>query len=372
MRHLIENKISKEKAEIKGREIAKLDFRGEHIDEKTKIKIDIVSINAITGGVEVFARAWKGGKQLGFGKDGSIEIERFRIFNPPVLVSDDNGDIVRIGKDINGKITERKLREDPAEAIRQVIAHNASLVGKEGTNIIKGKIGNTTSTFYPDPNVESTSVDGLVRGTTVNQTWAAKIAETGSDAFDALTGDASILMTSGGTTNQWNELRRGIFIFDTSAIADTDTIDSGTFSLASALIAGATKADNLSITPDTALVSSAPASNTALVAGDFDSLGTTEFATRISYANWSASDAVYNDFTLNASGLSNISKTGVSKFGVRNGNYDLDAVAPTWSGSVSSFMRHYYADQTGTANDPKLVVVHSAAAATFTPQIIII
>jgi len=66
---LLKNKNSKERANIKGKEIAKVNFRGKHTDTKTKIKIEITDIKEIEGGVEVFARAWKGKKQLGFGKD---------------------------------------------------------------------------------------------------------------------------------------------------------------------------------------------------------------------------------------------------------------------------------------------------------------
>src|SRR3972149_5045079 len=77
---------------------------------------------------------------------------------------------------------QRKLREDPAEAIRQVIVHNVTLVGKENTKIILGKVGNTTSTFYPDSDPESTSVDGDVQDTGLTS-WADKVAGTGEGFF---------------------------------------------------------------------------------------------------------------------------------------------------------------------------------------------
>jgi hypothetical protein len=51
--NLLQNKTSKEKANIKGLEIAKIDFRGEHISSQYGVKIDIQSIKAIEGGVEV-------------------------------------------------------------------------------------------------------------------------------------------------------------------------------------------------------------------------------------------------------------------------------------------------------------------------------
>lgn len=38
--------------------------------------------------VQLFVRAWKGDAQYGFGKNASIETERVRVFNPPLLVPD--------------------------------------------------------------------------------------------------------------------------------------------------------------------------------------------------------------------------------------------------------------------------------------------
>lgn len=43
-------------------------------------------------------------------------------------------------------------------------------------------------------------------------------------------------------------------------------------------------------------------------------------------------------------------------------------VAPTWSPDAGAYVAAYFADQTGTANDPKLVVVHSAPTPTPTPS----
>jgi hypothetical protein len=68
----------------------------------------------------------------------------------------------------------------------------------------------------------------------------------------------------------------------------------------------------------------------------------------------------YNDFPLNASGLTNITFTGVSKFGLRELTYDIGDVEPT---NVIHSVKANFADVTGTATDPKLVVEHAAAAA---------
>jgi hypothetical protein len=127
---------------------------------------------------------------------------------------------------------------------------------------------------------------------------------------------------------------------------------------------GTLKSDGLSATPDTNVCSSAPASNTVLVAGDFDSLGATAFATAIAYAAWST--AGFNDFTLNASGVANISLTGVSKFGARNFNYDAINNAPPWVSLGLSRTQFATAD---SANDPKLVVTYTLSDTSFLSQI---
>lgn len=214
----------------------------------------------------------------------------------------------------------------------------------------------TTTTVYPDPDPETTTVDGPVYqeySAASGQSWATIRGAAGSGASDnGVT--MSISISGDSVLNQWVLLRRGIALFDTSSLGDTDTISAAVLSFKSY-----GKSDPLGSTPDATIVSSAPASDTALAAGDYDSLGTTEFASRITYASWSGSG--YNDFTLNASGISAISKTGVSKFGLINGNHDLDNSSPTWAWN-SSDLDIYSVDHSGTTNGPKLVVTHAGAA----------
>jgi hypothetical protein len=44
--------------------------------------VDIVDFNLIENGVEVYARVFRDGKQIGFGKNGDVDIEKFRIIEP--------------------------------------------------------------------------------------------------------------------------------------------------------------------------------------------------------------------------------------------------------------------------------------------------
>jgi len=137
----LKNKTPKEIAKIKATEIAKLDLRGKFV--KDDFEIEIVSeIKKIEvkeqSGIEYFAKAWRNGKQVGFGKDGSVEIERFRVFNPPILVDDPNGDILIDEIDPHTKEKKvRKLKEDLERATKESLIHTIQLVAKDDKNIFK-------------------------------------------------------------------------------------------------------------------------------------------------------------------------------------------------------------------------------------------
>jgi len=358
IRNTLKNKNSKQRANLKGREIAKI--RKVRKTKRAKNHIQIVDTKKIEGGIEVFARCWdKKGKQIGFGVDGSVDVERFRIFNPPILVADPQGDIVR--EWIEGRDTKReqRFREDPKEALLQVIEHNLSVMKNihSDERIVKGKIGNTTSTFYPDAHTESTSVDGIVRrdlGASGGDDWTTIRNGAGNGSSDA--GSAINLFRFEGSNNsstEWDLIARSIVLFDTSALGDSDTITGATLSFYVT-----SKADPFSDTPALAIVDSTPASNTALVAADYGQVGTTRQASDTAYGDITASE--YNDITLNSTGEASISKTGITKLGTRC-DLDLDDIDPNTHGSRDNTqVQASSADVSGTTQDPKLVVEHSS------------
>jgi hypothetical protein len=360
--NLLKNKNAKQKAQIKSQELAKVKFSNAFTKDGIKIKI-VRDIEIIDGGIQLFAQAWKDGKQLGFGKDGSVEIERFRIFKPPVLVDDINGDIIREWEEEDletGKIIkkQRRLRFDPTEAIKQDLAHTINQVGKDGKNIIKGKIGNTTSTFYPSAGAVS-PVDGRIYYDSTTS-WANSRAGATGGGVDVISANTVVVQSEQASAVSY-PISRNAFLFDTSPIG-TDTVDSGTFSLYSSATGNDTETTNPA---DLALVSSSPATNDNLVTADYDitNWGSTRYATDFDLGTFIATTG-YKDMTLNASGIAFVNTTGITKFGIRGAN-DVDNVAPT----ARSYGMAYYADQTGTTQDPKLVVVHSAAASTFVPKV---
>ena len=339
----LKDKTPKEKKDAKADGIINCSTTGEYI--KDGIRVEIQSISKIEDGIEIVARAWDG-EQLGFG-DGTVEWERFKIYNPPILAPDGTKKAITI-KGVEGEVDN--FKEDPFDALQSTLAHIVKLVGKKGTNIEFGKVGNTTSTFFPEPTV---TVDGRVCDNSTNRTWATMHDAAGSIAFPDET-DAEMWSIESGTTD-WTNLCRSFYLFDTSAIPDTDTISAATFSFF-----GFLKNDGLAITSATNIYTSAPAADTTLAAGDFDSLGTVDQAADITYASFSTT--AYNDFAFNATGIGNISKTGNSKFGARSSDFDAPNVEPTYSASQISYVYGYMSNQAGTTNDPTLVVVHAGVA----------
>ncbi len=348
---LLKNKNAKEKANIKGLEIAKLISIPKTL--RNNYYIEVAEMKAIEDGVEMFVRAWdKNDNPIGFGKDGSIEIERFRIINPPVLISDPNGSIVRtwIEKDIvtGVEVTKtRTLREDPTATILSIIADVAKVHGKSGENIIIGKIGSTETIVFPDTGTGSTTVDGHIEHD-ASVSWANThdAATASNEPNESL---VSMEVYSQFVSGSRYIIGRGFLLFDTSSIPDGDDINSAVIDLF------VIQADN----PDDDaqdyinIYTTTPAADNDLVKGDYDQIGTTEQATSIDIANLTTS--AYNSFVLNSTGLGNISKTGVTKFGAREG-HDVESIPIVTSKNV---MIARSVDQTGTNEDPKLVVQHS-------------
>tara|TARA_Y100000310_G_scaffold174234_1_gene174318 strand:+ start:1309 stop:2277 length:969 start_codon:yes stop_codon:yes gene_type:complete len=230
----------------------------------------------------------------------------------------------------------------------------------DGQWMLVPKVGLACFEFNPDPDAESTSVDGhCAEEIGLGDTWSNIHGGAGTISSD----DETFLFCARieSLESDWKNIFRGVVLFDTSSLDDAISIGTTTLSLR-----GTAKKNEGSLNLNVNIYSSAPASNTAVVAGDFNSLGTTAFSTAISHASFSTS--AYNDFVLNASGVAQITATGVSKFGMRNETYDALNVEPSHPSSVTdNSVSCSAADEAGTSQDPKLEVCEK----TFTPRMII-
>jgi len=217
------------------------------------------------------------------------------------------------------------------------------------------EIGDTL-TVYPDANPETSTVDGRTQHyIAAGAAWATIQTGGGTEAFDADTESRPIILIAADDENdKWTQIIRSIFLFDTSALPANAVISSATLSLYGT-------ADTLDLEgwlPNGTVYSSNPASNTALVAGDHDSLGSTAFSDTIAYGDWNTNN--YNVFTLNAFGRAAIPLDGIAKFGLRNTNYDVENTAPAWASEKYSAFYGYFSDK-GSGYKPKLVVEYTPA-----------
>ncbi|MCR4307116.1 MAG: hypothetical protein NUV80_00990 [Candidatus Berkelbacteria bacterium] len=344
----IEGKNHAEKASIKAEKIANFDLCGTYENTKYGTTVEIKSVKNTGEALEVYARAWKGTQQLGFGTDGSVETERFLFFNPPILVVDPAGTIVRRWTDEKGLPQERRLTEDPVSAIRESLAHTVKVSGKTGTNITVGSIGHTVATLYPDAGTGGPSGDGTVLMSGQTSSWATIIAAVGNTANNDAATRGVIAFLSTTTLDVWDTVGRGIFSFDNP----TGTITAATFSLVDA-----GQNDESSNTPNINIYEATPATNFNFAGTDFDSIGSTAWSTAVTYAAWTG--AAYHDFAVNATGITAIATDDPVIIGVRNATYDVGASSPTWGSNKTTNLIAVMADTAGTTTDPKLVITYT-------------
>lgn len=206
-----------------------------------------------------------------------------------------------------------------------------------------------TAVFSPASGSVS-PVDGFVRRHVSNLLWPEiRDNPTGNESgvvdIACLT---NFSIYANGSPDRYLQLGRIFLLFDTSSLGNGVTIDSGTISLR-----GLSKfKDAWTIDDNIHVTSSSPATNDTLTNNDYPSVGSVSFGS-VSYADFSTSG--YNNIALNASGLANISKTGVSKFAIRWGA-DLTNTPPTWADSAQLRANFRLADNTGSSEDPVLTV----------------
>lgn len=216
-------------------------------------------------------------------------------------------------------------------------------------------------TFYPDASPETSTVDGIAWYTHSGTTWATiHDAATGTNADDTLGGNSGddfiVRVKVGSTGSNYQQLWRSMFLFDTSSIPDTATIDSATIDF---YVGNTTDALSQSFN----IVSASPASNTAVTTADYDQFGTTKFASDTTIA--SLTTGAYNSIALNAAGLAAINVSGITKFGVRLTS-DIGNSAPTGSAFAQSWVQAGFAE--GTSDQRTRLVVNYTEAATGKPK----
>ena len=208
----------------------------------------------------------------------------------------------------------------------------------------------TTTTYHSDQNPETTTFDGYAMRSVTSETWSTIRSGAGSASDDSDVQMQVRITAHASTSNRFIIISRCKSLFDTSSIGSTKVINSAKMYL-TPTIGGDDFLLSLSI------VSCTTASNTAIANSDYNvsTFGSTKLAS--DYAISSMTDNVQFSMDLNASGLSNISKTGVSKFGFML-NKDAENSQPTWAAGYDTRLILYTAEQ-ADPDYPGLEVTYS-------------
>lgn len=301
------------------------------------LRYEIVKVNTFGRGVEIFARAWLNGKQLGLGFDGTTDMERFQIHEPTGLISDPQGTIIQSLYEPTARYTY-----NPLVNLLNDLEHAILLTGKTNTKIVAGSIGHTTSTYYSQTGGGggNTTTDGsLVVESTVS--WQTAHDATTADSV-AVSGVQDYVLSRNISSPY--TIYRHIYTFDTSDIG-SDSISSSTLSL-TCISSGSPNSASIDV------VSSNPTNANNLQTSDYATLGTTAFGS-LAIASFNTNGSTYNDITL--TDTSGITKNGITKLGARVSTDRLNSAPPS---STQDYVNCHFADN--GSGQPKLVVVHTA------------
>ena len=212
-------------------------------------------------------------------------------------------------------------------------------------------VGFDTLTQYPDPGTGGTTCDGFANRDAVDESFVTIRAGAGTNVSTSDVNGQIASLVASTTTNQFANLIRGFFSFDTHALTASATIASATVSFYLT-----SNFNNLGAGDTIHLAGATPAAVNTLAASDYGNVQRTSFGSLVLSTT---TTSAYNAFTLNASGLAAINKTGVTSVSCQNDHDLQNAFGGTWvSGGVLLFQGNY-ADQTGSSNDPKLEVTYS-------------
>lgn len=152
----------------------------------------------------------------------------------------------------------------------------------------------------------------------------------------------------------WTKLHRAICTFDTSTLLDDCIISSVVFKfyiIQDAFNEGAYNSGFNTSHLGVQLTLASPNSYTILASSDYQQVGSTKLASEKAFT--SLTNNAWNEISLNATGLSNINKSGYTCIGMRFGS-DVDNVDPTVSpvgNAAVTIYTDYY-----TSLSPRLVV----------------
>ena len=231
----------------------------------------------------------------------------------------------------------------------------------------------TVTTIYPDTEAESspTTMDAMVRRTGDDVVWDTIHGNT--DATLSRSGNAGegVRIQSSATSGQWQPIVRLIFGFDATGgggggadVPSADVISDIKFK-----VVGRSKADEIG-SQSIGLDLAGPASNTTVADGDYNGFSGVAQATSIALSSGSVTEdsSTYTVFTMNATGISNFEKDGVTFYGLRIDADLIDEVPGSYgTAEVADFSPAMVDTGLGADKRPKVEVTHAVG---FTPKAI--
>lgn len=216
-------------------------------------------------------------------------------------------------------------------------------------------LGFDTLTCYPQPWPATTAADGQTARLGVDETFSfirGAVGNFGDDTF----ADIYAYFEASATTNQYQQLRRCVMVFDSSIIGANKPVV-----LAKLGLWGLGKNNGLGVTT-LEVVSSSPIPPTQVQATDYNlmyNFSTTSFGT-FQYASYDDTDSAYSEVVINPQGRSLIDPASITKYGARLG-WDLTGdFNGTWTNPAVTYFRFASADNaSGTAKAPALTVTLS-------------
>lgn len=200
----------------------------------------------------------------------------------------------------------------------------------------------------------SCSTSGVVRNDTATSTFATMRAAAGTN-FSSGSGTTTINIVCSSTTDRFNALRRGIFVFNTAAIPSSATISAATIKFW-------VNSVNDVLSQSLSLVTRTDPGTIDAADYNIANWTMTDQATAKTLASLVAS--AYNTYTLNATGIASINISGGNTtFGLTL-SCDQSNVAPTWSSGATPQV--VVQDHTG-ANPPVLIVSWTVSSCILNP-----
>lgn len=196
--------------------------------------------------------------------------------------------------------------------------------------------------------------DGYISYTDNTNSWATCRGNGDGDTAypSVLSGAFGVSLQEGYGTPHKIIIRRGFFVFDLSEYAE-ETLESATINL---WVTSKVNTDNDG-TDTITIVEGTQASTSTLTTADYDALGEVDWVTPIDIELISIGE--YNSFTFNSTGTTAIQNAlgGWLKLASREGHDAGNiAIADGYENAVNG----YFADQTGTDNDPYIELTFTA------------